>query len=81
MNEVERLKVWYKKRIEDWDETICALGFAGIVFNLFVAVFFAAGKQNPIAFLFLAGIIMHAIGVRFLIHEHEIEAEDKNLNV
>lgn len=81
MNEIKRLKAWIRKRIENWEDTVCALGFIGIVFNLLVTVFFAAGKQSPIAFLFLAGIIMHVIGVKFLTYEHEIETEDENLKV
>lgn len=81
MNEIKRFKAWYKKRIEDWDETICALGFAGIVFNLLATVFFAAGKQSPIAFLFFAGVIIDVIGVNFLTHEYEIESREENLKI
>lgn len=81
MNEVKRLKAWYKKKIENWDETVCALGFVGIVLNLLATVFFAAAKQSPIAFLFFVGVIIDAIGVNFLTHEYEIESREEFLKV
>lgn len=81
MNEVERLKAWYKKRIKNWDETVCMLGFTSIVLNLLATVFFAAGKQSPIAILFFAGVIIDVIGVNFLTHEYEIESREEFLKI
>ena len=78
MNEVERLKAWYKKKIEDWDETICALGFTSIILNLLTMTFFIVTKRK-IGFLFLLAVIVQALGINFLTHEYEIESREEFL--
>lgn len=80
MNEVKRLKVWYKKRIEDWDGTVCTLGFISIVLNLLVMIYFIATK-GAIGLLFLFSVIVQTFGINFLVHEHEIERDDENLRI
>lgn len=80
MNEIERLKAWYKKKIENWDETVCALGFTSIVLNLLLMVFFLVTK-GAIGLLFLLSVIIQAFGINFLTHEYEIESREENLKI
>lgn len=80
MNEIKRLKAWYKKKIENWDETVCALGFTSIVLNLLLMVFFLVTK-GVIGLLFLLSVIIQAFGINFLTHEYEIESREEFLKV
>lgn len=80
MNEIKRFKAWYRKRIEDWEETICALGFISMILNLLAMVFFLVTK-GPIGLLFLLSVIIQGFGINFLIHEHEIEEKEENLKI
>lgn len=80
MNEVKRLKVWYKKKIEDWENTVCALGFASLILNLLLMTFFLITK-GKIGLLFLLAVIVQGFGINFLTHEYEIESEDENLKI
>lgn len=80
MNEVERLKVWYKKKIEDWDSTVCALGFTSMILNLLTMTFFLVTKGN-IGLLFLLAVIVQGFGISFLTHEYEIESREEFLKV
>lgn len=80
MNEIERLKAWYKKKIENWDETVCALGFTSIVLNLLLMVFFLVTK-GAIGLLFLLSVIIQAFGINFLTHEYEIESREEFLKI
>lgn len=80
MNEIKRLKIWYKERIEDWENTVTAIGFGGVILNLIAMVIFATvGKL--IAFLFLASLIVWVFGINFLTHEYEIEKSEENLKI
>lgn len=81
MNEIKRFKAWYKKRIEDWDETVCTLGFTSIVLNLLLMVFFLVTKGAIIGLLFLLSVIIQAFGINFLTHEYEIESREEFLKV
>ena len=80
MNEIERLKAWYKKKIENWDETICALGFTSIVLNLLTMTFFLVTK-GAIGILFLLAVIIQVFGINFLTHEYEIESREEKLKI
>lgn len=80
MNEIKRLKAWYKKRIEDWEGTVCTLGFISIVLNLLIMTYFIATK-GAIGLLFLFSVIIQTFGINFLTHEHEIERDDENLRI
>lgn len=80
MNEVKRLKAWYKKKIEDWENTVCALGFISMILNLLVMVFFITTK-GAIGLLFLFSVVSQAFGINFLTHEYEIEKNEENLKI
>lgn len=80
MNEVKRLKAWYKKKIENWEETVCALGFTNLILNLLLMTFFLVTK-GKIGLLFLLAVIVQGFGINFLTHEYEIESEEENLKV
>lgn len=80
MNEVKRLKAWYKKKIEDWENTVCALGFTSLILNLLLMTFFLVTK-GKIGLLFLLAVIVQGFGINFLTHEYEIEKEDENLKI
>lgn len=80
MNEVERLKAWYKKKIEDWENTVCALGFTSLILNLLLMTFFLVAK-GKIGLLFLLAVIVQGFGINFLTHEYEIESEEENLKL
>ncbi len=80
MNEIKRLKAWYRKRIEEWDGTVCALGFISMVLNLFAMVFFLTTK-GAIGLLFILSVVIQGFGINFLTHEHEIESQEENLKI
>lgn len=80
MNEIKRLKAWYKKRIEDWEGTVCTLGFISIVLNLLIMTYFIVTK-GAIGLLFLFSVIIQTFGINFLTHEYEIERDDENLRI
>lgn len=80
MNEIKRLRAWYKKRIEDWDNTVCALGFISMVLNLLIMVFFLTTK-GAIGLLFLLSVVTQGFGINFLTHEYEIERDGENLRI
>ena len=80
MNEIKRLKAWYKKKIENWEETVCALGFTSLILNLLLMTFFLVTK-GKIGLLFLLAVIVQGFGITFLTHEYEIESEEENLKV
>ena len=80
MNEIKRLKAWYKKKIEDWVNTVCALGFTSMILNLLLMTFFLVTK-GKIGLLFLLVVIVQGFGITFLTHEYEIEEEEENLKI
>lgn len=80
MNEIKRLKAWYKKKIEDWENTVCALGFISMILNLLLMTFFLVTK-GKIGLLFLLVVIVQGFGISFLTHEYEIENEEENLKI
>lgn len=80
MNEIKRFKAWYRKKIEDWDGTVCVLGFTSIVLNLLLMVFFLVTK-GKIGLLFLLSVIVQTFGINFLTHEYEIESREENLKI
>ena len=80
MNEVKRLKAWYKKKIEDWENTVCALGFISMILNLLLMTFFLVTK-GKIGLLFVLSVVIQGFGITFLTHEYEIESEEENLKV
>ena len=80
MNEIKRLKAWYKKKIENWEETVCALGFTSLILNLLLMTFFLVTK-GKIGLLFLLVVIVQGFGITFLTHEYEIEEEEENLRI
>lgn len=80
MNEIERLKAWYKKKIEDWENTVCALGFISMILNLLLMTFFLVTK-GKMGLLFLLTVIVQGFGISFLTHEYEIESEEENLKI
>ena len=80
MNEIKRLKAWYKKKIENWEETVCALGFTSLILNLLLMTFFLVTK-GKIGLLFLLVVIVQGFGITFLTHEYEIESEEENLKI
>jgi len=80
MNEIKRLKAWYKKRIEDWENTVCALGFISMILNFLLMTFFLVTK-GKIGLLFLLSVVVQGFGITFLTHEYEIESEEENLKI
>lgn len=80
MNEIKRLKAWYKKKIEDWENTVCTLGFTSLILNLLLMTFFLVTK-GKIGLLFLLAVIVQGFGITFLTHEYEIESEEENLKI
>lgn len=80
MNEVKRLKAWYKKKIEDWENTVCALGFTSLILNLLLMTFFLVTK-GKIGLLFLLSVVIQGFGITFLTHEYEIESEEENIKI
>lgn len=80
MNEIKRFKAWCKKRIEDWEETICALGFTSLILNLLLMTFFLVTK-GKIGLLFLLSVVVQGFGINFLTHEYEIESREENLKI
>ncbi|MBP5774025.1 MAG: hypothetical protein J6W35_08235 [Eubacterium sp.] len=81
MNEIKRLKAWYKKRIENWDDTVMGIGLIGMILYIFAAIVSVIAWQSSIAILFAAGMVTCPLGANFLVHEHEIERNDENLRI
>jgi hypothetical protein len=80
MNEIKRLKAWYKKKIEDWENTVCALGFISMILNLLLMTFFLVTK-GKMGLLFLLSVVIQGFGINFLTHEHEIESREEFLKI